>query len=341
MEYIGYIKYQGPYIKDGLFGAREAAIALNGFDEVFRYFLTKEEPEFAKLKYDLPVKIREGSWEIATPENIADLITVKNAVGGLVLATLTTYFTKSAAIAAKDGLLNTPAVKDVSAIFRKTFQTIQWVIRLVSHMKEFRKKFEHAKIEKDEFISIRNADGEELKVPLAILLFMEKCPANLFSDLASIVSPTQELEIGVNIDGQIETAKITEATRRIFYVEDDDKEEILPELIDGDEVTLTGVVTRANESAQSIGFAFNDHIITCKPETGKSLADFKHALISQNHKHLYVPQMKLTGVVERRTPSGEDKDRVRIFFSKLEPEDAPEEQESHTPDLLPSEEISE
>lgn len=53
MEYIGYIKYQGPHIKDGLFGAREAAVALNGFDEVFRYFLAKEEPEFAKLKYDV------------------------------------------------------------------------------------------------------------------------------------------------------------------------------------------------------------------------------------------------------------------------------------------------
>lgn len=199
----------------------------------------------------------------------------------------------------------------------------------------------HAKIEKDEFISIKNDDGEELKVPLAILLFMEKCPHTLFSDLASIVSPSQELEIGVNVYGKIEKAKITEATRRIFYVEDDDKEDVLPELKDGDKVTLTGVVTRANESAQSIGFLHLDHVITCKPETGKCLADFKNALISQNHKYLYVPQMKLTGIVERITPSGENKDRVRIFFSNLEPEDAPEESEPYTPYLLPKEELPE
>lgn len=61
MEYIGYIKYQGPHIKDGLFGAREAAVALNGFDEVFRYFLAKEEPEFAKLKYDETMSFYEPS----------------------------------------------------------------------------------------------------------------------------------------------------------------------------------------------------------------------------------------------------------------------------------------
>ena len=50
MEYIGYIKYQGASITNGLFGVRNAALALTGFDEVFRFFLEKEEPEFAKIK---------------------------------------------------------------------------------------------------------------------------------------------------------------------------------------------------------------------------------------------------------------------------------------------------
>ena len=153
MEYIGYIKYQGPHIKDGLFGAREAAVALNGFDEVFRYFLAKEEPEFAKLKYDLPVKIEEGSWEILTPENIEHLMYVA-AGSGIGFCTLKKYFETVAEMAAKDGLLQSGPAKDIKAIFQKTFQTIQWVIKLVSHIKEFRKKFDHAKIEKDEFISI-------------------------------------------------------------------------------------------------------------------------------------------------------------------------------------------
>lgn len=333
MEYIGYVKYQGPHIKDGLFGARDAAIALNGFDEVFRYFLIKEAPEIATLKFDLPVKIREGSWEIAVPENIADLITIKNAIGGLVFTTLTAYFTTTATIAAKNGLINTPAVKDTISIFQKTFQVIQWMIRLVSHMKDFRKKFDHAKLKDAKIVAITNDDGEVLEVPLEILMLMEKCPKNLFSKLASIVSASQELEIGVNNAGNIETVRITETTRRFFYVEDE-KEKILPELIDGEEVTLTGVVTRANESSQSIGFQYNGHILTCKPQTGKTLADFKNLLISQNHKYLYVPFMDLTGVVERKNPKGEEKERIRIFFSQLEPNDVPDENEPETPDLF-------
>ena len=102
MEYIGYVKYQGPHIKDGLFGARDAAIALNGFDEVFRYFLIKEDPEFSTLKFDLPIKIEEGSWGIFTPEAIEHLMYV--AAGSTIgYCTLKKYFTTVAEIAAKDG----------------------------------------------------------------------------------------------------------------------------------------------------------------------------------------------------------------------------------------------
>lgn len=332
MEYIGYVKYQGPHIKDGLFGARDAAIALNGFDEVFRYFLIKEDPEFSTLKFDLPIKIEEGSWGIFTPEAIEHLMYV--AAGSTIgYCTLKKYFTTVAEIAAKDGILQSGPAKDIKAIFQKTFQVIQWMIRLVSHMKDFRKKFDHAKLKDAKIVAITNDDGEVLEVPLEILMLMEKCPKNLFSKLASIVSASQELEIGVNNAGNIETVRITETTRRFFYV-GDEKEKILPELIDGEEVTLTGVVTRANESSQSIGFQYNGHILTCKPQTGKTLADFKNLLISQNHKYLYVPFMDLTGIVERKNPKGEEKERIRIFFSQLEPNDVPDENEPKTPDLF-------
>lgn len=330
MEYIGYIKYQGPNIKDGLFGARDAATALNGFDEVFQYFLSKEEPEFAKLNYDLPVKIEEGSWEILTPENIEHLMYVA-AGSGIGFCTLKKYFETIADVAGKDGLLQTGPAKDITATFRKTYQTILWVIKLVSHMKCFKKKYEHAKFtDSDQFVIITNDEGEQLKVPIAVLFLMEKCPTALFGKLASLVSPSQELEIGVKNGNQVETAKITEATRRIFFADDDDEENILPELVDGETVTLTGVVTRTNESENSLGFAYNDHVLTCKPLSDRTLADFKTALISQNHKHLYVPQVVMTGVVERKNQAGQHKDRVRIFFSNLDAEDAPEDENLQT-----------
>lgn len=332
MEYTGYIKYQGPHIQHGLFGAREAATALRGFDEMFRYFLIKEEPEFAKLDFEIPVKIKEGSWIAEIPQHIEDFITIKN----MGMTVLGVYLTTSAVVAAKRGLLKTPAIKDVNKIMRCVFQKILWTIKLVAHVKGFRKNYDHVKIDNDnpEFVKIINDDGREMPVPLEILKLLDKFPQNLFSDLVSIVSPEQELEIGVKVNDQLETVRISFAERSYFYVEEE-KEAILPDLIDGETVTLTGMVTRANESAQSIGFLYQEHVITCKPETGKTLADFKDVLISQNKKHLYVPLMNLTGVVERRTPQGEDKDRIRIFFSQLEPNDVPEEDDgSETPDLF-------
>ena len=336
MEYIGYIKYQGPHIQNGLFGAREAATALRGFDEMFRYFLIKEEPAFAKIKFDLPVKVEEGSWELLIPDAIEHLMYVA-AGSGIVFCTLKKYFETMADIAAKDGIFQTGAAKDVKLIFQKAFQMAQWVIKLVSHVKGFHKKFVHVKIDTDEVVKITNDDGGELLVPLSVFILLDKCPQNLFSDLVSIVSRDQELEIGVKVNDKIEAVRISFAERGYFYVEDEEDETILPDLIDGETVTLTGMVTRANESAQSIGFLYQEHVITCKPENGKKLADFKNVLISQNRKHLYVPLMNLTGVVERRTPQGEDKDRIRIFFSKLEPNDIPEDDDMETPDLFDDE----
>ncbi len=340
MEYIGYIKYQGPHIQHGLFGAREAATALRGFDEMFRYFLIKEDPEFAKIQFDLPVKVEEGSWELLIPDAIERLMYVA-AGSGIAFCTLKKYFETTAEIAAKDGIFQTGAAKDARLIFQKAFQMAQWVIKLVSHVKGFHKKFDHVKIGADESVKITNDEGGELLVPLEVLKLLDKCPQNLFSNLACIVTQEQELEIGVKVNDQLEAVKISFAERSYFYVEEEEEEAILPDLIDGETVTLTGMVTRANETAQSIGFSYQGHVITCKPENGKRLADFKNLLISQNHKYLYVPLMDLTGVVERKTPKGEDKDRIRIFFSKLEPNDVPDEDGPEEPDLFDNKEENE
>lgn len=338
MEYIGYFKYQGDKIQNGLFGAREAATALEGFDEVFRYFLIKEEPEFSRLQFDLPIKIEEGSWEILIPDDIEHCLYVL-ASTGIIYSSAKIYFDNLAKKAAEDGFFQTGPAKDIKLIFQKTVLSIQWIIKVVSHLKGFLKTIDKAKI-KDDNVIITNADGEEISVPLRIINLLEKCPSNLFSKLASIVSSKQKLEVGVRVQERTETTVISEVNRSYFYVkEDNDEQVLLPELVDGKEVTLTGVVTRANESAQSIGFLYQGHVITCKPEKGKSLADFKNLLISQNHKYLYVPTMNLTGIVERKTPHGEDKERIRIFFSDLEPDDVPEE-ESDQSDLFDRDDIN-
>ena len=320
MDYIGYFKYYGPSIKNGLFDAKEAAIALNGFDEVFRYFLVKEDPFFEKIDFNLPVKIQEGSWGIISPEDIANFITVKNAFSGLAYITLATYLAKTASIAAKEGLLKTPAIKDVSAIFRKTYQTIQWVVKYISHVKGFNKIIEHPIFKKEGLIAVKNDDGEELLIPYEILSLVEKCSPALFKHLAIIVSPSQALEIGFSIDGKLETVTISEHNRSLFCPEEKMEDTSLPELRDGEVVTLLGVVTKANETAQTIGFSYKNRVITCKPEAGKELADFKESLISSNQKHFYAPKIRMTGVVDRKKACN-DKDQIHITFSSLEAED--------------------
>jgi hypothetical protein len=110
MEYIGYIKYQGPHIKDGLFGAREAAVALNGFDEVFRYFLAKEEPEFAKLKYDLPNGYEKSMTELEYDEaqrlGLPSYIFILDEQNGVVAPSSIDFENRDKLLALKRKLMN-------------------------------------------------------------------------------------------------------------------------------------------------------------------------------------------------------------------------------------------
>lgn len=45
-KYIGYIKYDGELVKDGLMDARRQAKSLLAFDSAVRYFITKQAPDF-------------------------------------------------------------------------------------------------------------------------------------------------------------------------------------------------------------------------------------------------------------------------------------------------------
>jgi hypothetical protein len=47
---------------------RKSAEALLGFDEMLRYFISKEEPQLSNVPYEIPVNIKKGSWEISLVE---------------------------------------------------------------------------------------------------------------------------------------------------------------------------------------------------------------------------------------------------------------------------------
>ncbi len=108
-------------------------------------------------------------------------------------------------------------------------------------------------------------------------MFVE-APSGLLSKVSKIVETQRALTVGVNEDGVVIEVSITSRDKYIFYFGEDDTSEILfPELQHGQRVRLDGVVTHGNESANTIGFQYSGHILTCHPRRG-SIVRFKRQL---------------------------------------------------------------
>ena len=314
---LGYVKYDAEYIKDGIFDARKSANALFGFDEMMRYFILKECPELKDVNFDFPVKIEKGSWEIVIPENINDLIILSSGI------IMTTYLASLAKKSASDGVFETGPIKDFNKIVKYSIKAIQWIARIAKQRKQLaEKEIEGAKPNiNDRTVEIPSLDDSKniLIVPVEFLQEYLICPSNILSKLVSVVDEKTELEIGVIDEGEDKfmKTKITNDDRFIFYDEKEIDEIILPELEDGQHVVLEGQITRGNEQGNSLGFLYNDHVLTCKPKEGK-ITKYKNSIISNSAKHLF-PRVKITGVIERRTESGVFKEKKpRIIFENIE-----------------------
>lgn len=62
-EDLGFVKYSGESLVNGVIDAGSAGSALVGLDEAVRFFNSQQSPDFADLQYDIPVQTRAGSWE--------------------------------------------------------------------------------------------------------------------------------------------------------------------------------------------------------------------------------------------------------------------------------------
>ena len=297
--YLGYLKYYGNKVDDGLLDAKKAADALLGFDEVLRYFIYQEDSSLQSIDFELPVKIEKGSWFAYIPDTIQDWV----VAGGAIAAT--TYLTT----AAKKMAENDFKTVGFSTIIKKAFESICWVVKLSAHINTTNKEsFKGIKYKNNNTeIGITNENGQVLYVPYYILETYKKCPDELFSRLARVIDEGRELEIG-RVDADIK-ANISYSQRNIFYVEHEDTEQItLPELIHGEKVELLGHTIRGNEKTNTIGFLYEGHVLTCKPKKG--------SIVSQKFK--LFDNCKIIGVVERLDKQGNYKEKKpRIIFTKL------------------------
>lgn len=303
-SYIGYIKYQGKLVENGLMDARRQARSLLAFDSALRYFISKQAPDLRNLDFEIPVRIRKGSWEALIPETVAGW-----AQAGLGVVA-TAYFTKAAQKMAEKDFSDF----GVTDLFKKALESIKWFARIAKHMGDATiREFRNVKFNDDRgLIGIVNKDGEVLFVPKQMLDLYANTNPNILEELVSNVQEDRTLVIGTFKDQTFDEEIVGFEDKAIFCDEDDSLEDdvLFPELVHGDYVVLEGEVTRENKTSNSMGFMYEGHILSAYPETG-SIVRFKPLLFLK---------CRLYGVVNRIDEKGRvGARRPKLFFSNLEP----------------------
>lgn len=303
-EYIGYLKYEGKLVENGLLDARKAAQALLGFDEAIRFFVGQQSPLLRDLDFEIPVRLRKGSWEALIPITLVDWVVT--AVG----AGATTYVVTAAKkMAEKD--FEKKGLKD---IFVHAVEAVQWTIRIGKHLGELtKKKFEKVQFRNENTeIGIPNQEGKYLFIPKKFFEFYVSASPRLLKKMAELIEEERRLEIGVYKNGDLVRESVPYQQRNIFTLDTEEEETLFPELAHGQEVTLEGHITRGNENTNSLGFMYKGHILACFPETG-SVVNYKNALFVNCRIHGSISRLDKFG--------GYNESKPKIIFSRIEPLD--------------------
>src|SRR5690554_6310548 len=302
-KYLGYIKYDGPLVEDGLMDGRKQAQALMGFDTAVRYFIGKLAPDLQSLDFEIPVRIRKGSWEALIPDTVAGW-----AQAGLGVVA-TAYLTKAAQkMAEKD--FSDFGFKD---IFRASLDGLKWFARIGKHMGDVSiRKFSDVRFDRSNgLIGIVNAKGEILYVPKHVLDIYSQCPANILQSIAANINQGRYLIIGSVEGDNLDEVTIDSSEKHIFCKDEEEEEDeiLFPELEHGAEVVLEGEITRENKTSNSMGFKYSDHILTSYPEIG-SIVQYKHLIFSEVRLYGRVSRLDEKGQLNARRP--------KLIFRHLE-----------------------
>ena len=310
VEYIGYVKYEGEGVENGIFDARKSAKALLGFDQAIRYFAAKEDPYLIDKDYELPVEIKKDSWDIFLP-----IIS-----SGIISIAATKYATKTAEKVATDGLFETGLAKDLQKIFKGAIIAMQWVVKIAKHIGSFKRDLQIKHNLEEDQVEIINSNNISITVPRKYYEQYKKCPEDILSKLAENIEERRTLKIGVIEEDKVEEVTIDESSKQIFYKEnniEEDDETICPELVDGENIELEGVITKVNERANTLGFQCENYILTIEPASG-NVTEYKSQILSNESDHIF-RKAKIIGRVSRIGKRGEFLKKPRIIFTSLIP----------------------
>ena len=302
LDAIGFVKYEGPRVATGAFDARKSAKALIGLDDALRHFVVAQLPDLKSVDFEIPVRIQKGSWIASIPTDVSTLITL-----GASIAT-TAYVTNAAKkMAEKD--FDGVGLRD---IFRSALNALKWVARIGKHLGNIRqRRFEKVKFSEDnELVGIPNEKGVYLYVPVRYLEMYANCRPDVLEKLAANIDAETVLSVGVYDADGIDEESIDVEDKLIFADEEEEvtDELLFPELVHGAAVSLIGEVTRENKMSQSMGFRYQNHVLTAYPE-GRNIVPFKPMLFET---------CQLVGVVDRTDENGRiGARRPKLIFSNL------------------------
>lgn len=300
-DYLAHIKYQGKLVEDGFLDARKSAEILLGIDEVVRFFLLQENKESAKLELEIPIRVEKGSWMAILPPDLTSWILAAFGAG------ITSYAATALNTIAKNDF------KDVTTkdIGKKIVKALKWTIEIIKHIKKKRiKQFPEAKLKLEDgiqLIGILNENGEILYVPKDFLELYTKVPDKLLDKLIKHIEPERELEIDFSesnkgdADDTGTPAKIKFGQKSLFYEEIEEEEILFPELQHGQYIELDGHLTRGNEKTNTLGFEYENHILTCVPYEGNIKAE-KQTLFTNCTIKGYIDRVAKDGTFKAKRP---------------------------------------
>lgn len=292
---VGYLKYEGASVQDGIMSAEDIVSSLDGFNHAIQFYLKKVNPRYENVKLDIPVKIQQGCVEYIIP---------------LLIWGVGAYVTGAITQVAQNDFKNVTS-KD---IFLFPIKCISHVIKITKHLGRVEKSPKIHFSVQDSFVTIYNDMGHHITVPKEIFNLYIETPSHLLTKMANIVNSERILEIGyVDEEYHVQKETISSSEKHIF-ASVDDEEEILPELVHGTNVEIEGEITKGNSSTNKLGIKYKEKILTCIP----SQDDIKR------YKECIFRKCKIYGIVDRTDEFGNiTEKKPKIIFHKLVPIEDP------------------
>jgi len=267
-EGVGYISYEWYGAPSGVMDAQAGGAALTGLDDVLRYFNRQQSKGFSVTPYEIPVLVGAGSWVVV----VLGVLAIPGA----------TFFNAYVKKAGEKMAERDFASTGFSDIARKSMDAL---VKLVRLLKARRGKLDLKSLEvtwnEDSTTAfVKDEDGKIISLPAEYIKWYRDLPQGFLKKLGAPVAPGRTLEIASRQkSGKLDTESLDVQTlESLLYQDEDDEEEfLLPELTHGLEIELEGVITRGNQSTNSIGFQYRGHILNCNPEQG-NVRKFKSAM---------------------------------------------------------------